>query len=283
MLSDETVSTQHAALWVDGSTVFVQDLGSRNGTFINGERVRGVGRAGHGDELRFGSAKASLQQRAHTSDDTRALVLEDLASGLRVPLVRDRLSIGSGPDVELRLPDCPDAVVMLLEDGDLALGSEDDFTPIQLDEPFALGSRMLCVRSVEARGRATRELTPTVYTYRLSAALEGGPGPYARLTEVHSGREVVIGAENRATLLWLLGRKRADDLEAQLAPPTAGWCEESELTVGIWGRGAGASASNLRVLVCRLRKEIREAGFDPWFLETKSGSMRVRLTEIDLS
>lgn len=281
MLADETVSTQHAALWVDGATVYVQDLGSRNGTFINGERIRGIARACDGDELRFGSARAVLQRRAVTAPLDRVLVVEDLASGTRVPLSRDRLTIGPEPEADLRLPDGPSAVVMVVGE-ELALGTDDDTQPLAEDEPFSVGGRAFCVRAVEGGGRATRDLSPTRYAYQLSAALEGGPGPWARLRDLDRERDYTVEAENRATLLWLLGKRRADDLTEGREPLLAGWCDEAELTQGIWGRGAGASAANLRVLACRLRKELREAGFDPWFLETKSGSMRLRLTELDI-
>lgn len=282
MLPDETVSTQHAALWVDGATVYVQDLSSRNGTFVNGERVRGVVRAGDGDELRFGNARASLVRRAGAVEEQSGLALEDLATGLRVPLTRDRLSVGSGPEVELRLPDCPDAVILVLNPNECALGIDDDLLPLRIDTPFTLGDRQLCVRPVVGSGRPTRVLTPMGYPYTLTVGLEGGPGPYARLRDPGQDRVHQIDAENRATLLWLLGRKLNEDLAAKVAGDRAGWCDEAELLVGIWGRGAGASAANLRVLACRLRKEVREAGFEPWFLETKAGYMRLRLAGAEL-
>ena len=48
VVSDGSVSRVHALLeWLGGSW-FVQDLGSRNGTFVNGERVQ-VMRSGWGE------------------------------------------------------------------------------------------------------------------------------------------------------------------------------------------------------------------------------------------
>lgn len=40
-LSDDTVSTEHAELWWEGTQVFIADRGSRNGTYVNGELARG--------------------------------------------------------------------------------------------------------------------------------------------------------------------------------------------------------------------------------------------------
>ena len=38
-LVDDTVSERHARIGYDSGTLFAEDLGSRNGTFINGARV----------------------------------------------------------------------------------------------------------------------------------------------------------------------------------------------------------------------------------------------------
>ena len=41
-LDDSTVSRRHARLVVDGPNVTIEDLGSKNGTFVSGRRVEGV-------------------------------------------------------------------------------------------------------------------------------------------------------------------------------------------------------------------------------------------------
>ena len=38
-LAEATISRAHAAIGFDGSTFFIEDLGSRNGTLVNGTRV----------------------------------------------------------------------------------------------------------------------------------------------------------------------------------------------------------------------------------------------------
>lgn len=52
-LRDLHASRRHAILSFYAGTVWVRDLDSVNGTFINGDRVRGAARVFHGDELRF--------------------------------------------------------------------------------------------------------------------------------------------------------------------------------------------------------------------------------------
>lgn len=51
---DLDVSVRHAALFRQDETWFVRDLGSTNGTWVNGERVRGDRPLAPGDQIRFG-------------------------------------------------------------------------------------------------------------------------------------------------------------------------------------------------------------------------------------
>jgi pSer/pThr/pTyr-binding forkhead associated (FHA) protein len=51
----ESVSRHHCAITIDDFTVRVRDLGSSNGTSINGKRIIGVHEANPGDSLRIGS------------------------------------------------------------------------------------------------------------------------------------------------------------------------------------------------------------------------------------
>lgn len=59
LISAAEVSREHARLRRDGNTLEVQDLGSTNGTWINGERVTHH-RARSGDEIAFGTLRFRL-------------------------------------------------------------------------------------------------------------------------------------------------------------------------------------------------------------------------------
>jgi diguanylate cyclase (GGDEF)-like protein len=52
-IDQDSISRQHAKLRFDGEQLTVQDLGSTNGTFINGDRVSS-GKLGEGDRLHIG-------------------------------------------------------------------------------------------------------------------------------------------------------------------------------------------------------------------------------------
>ena len=54
LTEDEFVSTVHARLFRRGLELFVEDLGSRNGTFVNGKQVTTPVRLRRGDRVQFG-------------------------------------------------------------------------------------------------------------------------------------------------------------------------------------------------------------------------------------
>lgn len=59
---DEFASSQHARVEARGDGVWVQDLESTNGTYVNGERVHGARRISPGDVLRVGETDLRLEE-----------------------------------------------------------------------------------------------------------------------------------------------------------------------------------------------------------------------------
>lgn len=64
-IDDPRVSRVHSRLWHDGERAYVEDLGSSNGTFINGHRVRGPRVLRHGDQVTVGHVAIWLHARAN--------------------------------------------------------------------------------------------------------------------------------------------------------------------------------------------------------------------------
>ena len=64
-----TVSRRHARLGVTRDRVTLEDLGSKNGTFVNGRRLNGSADLADGDEIRLGSLRLRLR-RAPASTET---------------------------------------------------------------------------------------------------------------------------------------------------------------------------------------------------------------------
>ena len=62
LMDDDFASARHARIEVRGDGVWVQDLDSTNGTFVNGTRVAGAQRLGAGDVLRVGATDLLLEE-----------------------------------------------------------------------------------------------------------------------------------------------------------------------------------------------------------------------------
>lgn len=280
VLADAAVSGRHVAVWSDGEAVWVQDLASRNGALLNGVAVTGLARAGAGDRLTVGVTVLVLDRREGAAPEPgRLLLVEDLASGQATRFDGERLRLGDGPGAHLRVAGADEVVLLRVGPDEVLLGAEDDTRPLRVGEPFAVGGRDFVLRWAEGTWGATRDLGAPGVGYRLEVTLEGGPGPLAVVSHP-SGASLRVAAENRATLLWVLARRRRDDEEAELPEESRGWVPEQEALTAVWGRGAGGSSTNLRVLVCRMRKDLREAGLDPWLLEHRAGHLRARVADI---
>jgi hypothetical protein len=62
LTDDDFASSRHARIEVRGDGVWVQDLDSTNGTFVNGTRVAGAQRLGAGDLLRVGATDLRVEE-----------------------------------------------------------------------------------------------------------------------------------------------------------------------------------------------------------------------------
>ena len=62
VVEDEYASTRHATLTFRGRGWHVEDVGSTNGTFVNGSRVVGAADLWYGDELQVGRVRFRLER-----------------------------------------------------------------------------------------------------------------------------------------------------------------------------------------------------------------------------
>ena len=62
LAGDEFASGRHARIEARGDGVWVQDLDSTNGTYVNGSRVAGAQRLGAGDVLRVGETDLLVEE-----------------------------------------------------------------------------------------------------------------------------------------------------------------------------------------------------------------------------
>ena len=66
VIDDPFASSEHAVLTFRGRSWYVEDLGSTNGTFVNGRAVAAVAPLGFGDEVSIGQVRLRLE-RARSS------------------------------------------------------------------------------------------------------------------------------------------------------------------------------------------------------------------------
>lgn len=62
LADDHYASTVHARVFRRGKDLFVDDLESRNGTFVNGKRITSTTKLKRGDRLQFGQTVCDVQR-----------------------------------------------------------------------------------------------------------------------------------------------------------------------------------------------------------------------------
>jgi hypothetical protein len=62
VVEDQFVSAEHAILTFRGRAWYVEDLGSTNGTYVNGSPVEGVTPLGFGDVIQVGQVRLRLER-----------------------------------------------------------------------------------------------------------------------------------------------------------------------------------------------------------------------------
>jgi hypothetical protein len=75
VVEDPEVSRRHAVLRRSGGSVVVEDLDSTNGTFVNGERIRGPIKVGPGDKVRVGRTTLEIEPDERADDTIVSLPL----------------------------------------------------------------------------------------------------------------------------------------------------------------------------------------------------------------
>ncbi|HKP86614.1 MAG TPA: DUF3616 domain-containing protein [Blastocatellia bacterium] len=84
VLNDPTVSNTHAIVMSRGGGYSIVDLGSRNGTYINGERLGNQSHTlRHGDSIQLGQTLLAFRNRAETTANTTATLSSDALADIR--------------------------------------------------------------------------------------------------------------------------------------------------------------------------------------------------------
>ncbi len=242
ILESPKVSAEHARLTWSGGSWWIRDLGSRNGTLVDGRRLK----AGH---------------------EVRLTLHQELSFGSRDQ--RWRLDDVSPPTAIARPVDGGDE--QLAEDGLLALPSADH--PLAVLEGLADGTWQ-----IEAEGRVERAHDLSIILVdgkawqlylpeHCEATRDGGQQLllrfYVSLDEEHvrlcgcvGERQVELGERSHNYLLLTLARRRLE--EADLPEGERGWVYRESLLSDLQ-----LDPQQLNLLVFRARKTFAKAALDP--------------------
>jgi len=129
VLVEDMVSRRHAKITVTGDQIFIQDLGSTNGTFVNGEKIKRA-RLQEGDRILIGTSiiklvAADAGAAAHSAGPN----LEAVAAGRRTSQVRTM----SGSIAEIPLPDLMQLFSASKKSGVLVVRTDKDTGKIFFD------------------------------------------------------------------------------------------------------------------------------------------------------
>ncbi len=266
LLDRPQVSGLHAELLWDGSRWVIQDLGSRNGTFVDGRRLEASERASLtvGSELTFGT-----QDERFAVTDTSAPRLMARAPDGRIVLAEQDM---------LCLPSDDDPQVTILSDalGNWTLEAADDNRTIVNQDTVTAGGVSWTVHIPDVV-TSTRDLEDI--PLRLGeATLE----LFVSRDEEHVGCRVLHGEtrhelEPRAhtSLLLTLARARTADLEQAALPASEhGWVHREDLVDML-----KIDAQLLNLWVHRARQQLRRAGVADAAraIERRSGTRQLRL------
>lgn len=272
VLPSSTVSGRHCAVFVRSGELWVEDLGSRNGSFTENNRIRKQQRIAVGEKIRLGTNTWFRVEGELSRGGVPALV--EVGTGLRWPIRRDRMRIGPTPDCDVQLPDATGRplTLVLYGDGGGELGGEsaDGFesTPIPEDGTFAAFGRTFRLENLVAGVMETTATESVRYPYEVTIRFD--PAPRATFRDIERGAVCEVTSANRVSLLVPL----VSDL-VQRGVHEQRWVPDDEVGRAVWGRGW--STGNLSVELFRLRRELGEGGFEPWCLERRAGGMRLRI------
>ncbi len=175
VLESGSVSRHHARILATGGELFVEDLNSRNGTFVNGQPVEGRQRLDEGDHLSICDLVFVFHQRLpgtppETGDESKQTVpgvLLDDARTTSSSTIMSKVDVSTGP-AGLRLEVNPEAKLKALVEIAQNLGtalSVDEVLPKLLDSLFKIfvqADRGFVV----LRDRATGRLVPKAVKHR---------------------------------------------------------------------------------------------------------------------
>lgn len=103
-LDNRALSRRHALIEKRGAAIWVKDLNSQNGTFVNGERVSEAGQVlNGGDAIEVGRYRVHIDGVEEARTDTPVLTLDGPEGRHRFAMVGDEIIIGRAPSCDIAI------------------------------------------------------------------------------------------------------------------------------------------------------------------------------------
>ena len=263
-LDDPHVSGEHATLLWTGTQWELRDLGSRNGTFVAGERLQpGEAKAvERGMSIGFGQTEDVWELFDVEAPGAYAI---HQGSG-RIMRARDQM---------LALPDAvsPELVAYTDRAGLWVLEvGEDSARPIVNGEMVATGEAQWRIHVPEAHvGTAALDSGPHIDSIALAFDVSLDE-EHVQLTIHHRGNEDSLEVREHGYTLLTLARARIEDKD--LPPSEQGWIDRDRLL-----KMLGTDTNGLNVAIYRARGQLSKAGVDgaAGIVEVRRGQRRIGL------
>jgi hypothetical protein len=171
VLVEDMVSRRHAKITTTSDDILIQDVGSTNGTFVNGEKISGRARLTEGDRILVGTSIIKVVQ---VNDQSAATTEAEARRKLEAGAARQSSTAGrpmSGVIEEIPLPDLLQLLSTSRKSGVLAIGTQTGVGKIYLrkgqiyfaaiNDDFALSPQKAIYRML-TWATGTFELEPSV-------------------------------------------------------------------------------------------------------------------------
>lgn len=249
-LSVPVVSGEHATLWWADACWHVRDLGSRNGTLVDGKLLP----PGNTHKLKEGSTLSF-------GDPAARWVLRSSAPPIAQAVAQDTLEVVLATQELLGLPDAdsPQVTVYRAPSGDWIMEHDDTELPVSDKQTVLLGERPWLLHLPEPIGGtidldASAKSLSTI-TLRLAHSLDE---EHVEVEVYHNGAVQHLRERAHHYLLLTLARQRLLDAEDPALPVTAhGWLYIDQVL-----RMLAIDKNQLNVHIFRARKQFAAAGVE---------------------